>query len=154
MDTPPGLEDVNRAELLILLPPEWPLQQKDFKKEENYWPVRCLQTIGRFPHECHTWISWFHTIGEPNGPPIANTPFTSFILVPPSCFSPNFAKLHCPNADTVTFCLMFPLYPQELRYKLRHGADALMKRLEKHNVSWVVDPSRPPVVKRRGSLGS
>lgn len=153
MDTPPGREDFNRAELLILLPSEWPLEEKDFKKAENYWPVHYLRMIGHFPHEYNIWISWFHTIDEPDEEPIENTPFTGLILFPPLCFSSDFAQLHCPNGDIITFCLMFPLYPEELKYSMKHGPLALMNRLEKHNVSWVVDPSRPPVVKRRGSLG-
>ena len=76
MNVPEGMEDFNRVELMMALPPKWPLMQKAFDDENNYWPVRWLKMIGRLPHDYHTWIGWGHTI--PNGDPpepIANTPF-------------------------------------------------------------------------------
>ena len=39
------------AELLVNLPAGWPLYQEAFEEEDNYWPVRWLKLLARWPHE-------------------------------------------------------------------------------------------------------
>ena len=50
------------AELCCLLPPDWKLEQKDFKDFANYFPIHWLKFLARFPHEYDTWLSFGHTI--------------------------------------------------------------------------------------------
>lgn len=52
---------------LILLPADWPLDEKAFKDERNYWPIRVLEQIGQLPHDLATWLGTGHSI--PNGDP-------------------------------------------------------------------------------------
>jgi len=52
MQTPPELpDDDRRAELLMCLPSEWPLNDEAFRKERFYWPIRWLKTLARFPQQ-------------------------------------------------------------------------------------------------------
>src|SRR6185369_17322023 len=56
MTVPEGAEDFQFAELVLCRPDTWPLSQKDFNDENNYWPVRWLKQLARFPHEYDTWL--------------------------------------------------------------------------------------------------
>ena len=49
---------------------------------------------------------------------------------------------------------LWPLYPEELRFKKQHGAAALACRFDDAAVSDVVDPTRASVVDESGSEGS
>lgn len=65
--TVPDPEVPRYAELVISLPPFWPLDEQSWRDERHYWPVRLLKTLGRLPHEYDTWLGVGHTI--PNGDP-------------------------------------------------------------------------------------
>src|SRR5439155_11079655 len=67
MTLPPGCDAPAYAELLLCLPPDWPLEQEDFKDEAKFWPVRLLKFLARLPHEYDTWLSFGHTV--PHGDP-------------------------------------------------------------------------------------
>ena len=151
MKVPEGHEEFARVELMIALPPGWPMTQAEWQDEANYWPLRWLKNVGRLPHTYDTWIGWGHTI--PNGDPperIANTKFTGFMLTPPYQLAPEFFALDAPNGDRIHFYMLTPLYAEELELKLEKGVEELEKRFEKQNVDFVLDPNRPNVALKRG----
>ncbi len=151
MQVPEGMDQWRRAELMMALPGDWPLDQESFKNEANYWPVRWLKLVGKLPHEYQSWIGWGHTI--PNGDPaepIANTGFTGVILLPPYWLSPEFFQLKTAQEETITFYNLVPLYQEELELKLQKGSEALEKRLEKRDIGFVLDTKRKNVAKRGG----
>src|SRR5215216_8015305 len=37
--------ELRHAELLLALPPDWPLRPEAFQHEENYWPLRWLKKL-------------------------------------------------------------------------------------------------------------
>lgn len=65
------------VELLMLLPPDWRLEKRDFADECWYWPVRHLKILARAPHEWDTWFGPGHTmqIDADLKPFAANTQF-------------------------------------------------------------------------------
>lgn len=148
MNAPEGAEDWKFSELMLCLPPDWPLTTEAFKDERNYWPVRWLKTLARFPHEYETWLSVAHTIpnGEPPEPLADNTAFAGFMLVPPLTTSVEFHELLVPPLRTIHFHALLPLTAAEMAFKLKHGADALMERLEKAKVTELIDIRRKCVV--------
>lgn len=148
MNAPEGAADWKYAELMLCLPPDWLLTTEAFKDERNYWPVRWLKTLARFPHEYETWLSVAHTIpnGEPPEPLADNTRFTGFMLVPPLTTSVEFHELLVPPLRTIHFHALLPLTAAEMAFKLKHGADALMERLEKAKVTELMDIRRKSVV--------
>ena len=150
MTVPEGMEDYARAEFLIALPETWPINEKAFKDEAHYWPVRWLKYIGRIPHEYDTWIGWGHTI--PNGDPpepISNTSFIGVMASPPYWLDSDFFQLTASNGDIISFYEMVPLYPEEMTLKLEKGAEELERRFEKENVEFVLDIDRPNVAKSK-----
>ena len=96
MRAPESAQGCEYAELSICLPPDWPLGQSDFKDDRNYWPVRALKYLARFPHKYDAWLWWGHTIpnGDPPQPFADNTKLCGMILAPPVLLPDGFFQLH------------------------------------------------------------
>jgi hypothetical protein len=153
MNVPEGMEEFRRAELLMALPRHWPLTQEDFKREENYWPVRWLKQIGRLPHEYNTWIGWGHSI--PNGDPaepIANTDFIGVMVTPAQWLPMEFFQLTANDGEKISFYELVPLYQEEIDLKMKQGAEELEERLAKVGGGVALDVKRPNVAKKKGWL--
>lgn len=81
MNVPKQLEEyrLERAELMIALPPDWKVGESD---ECWYWPLRLLKSIARLPISADTWLGWGHTVD--NQEPYAdNTSLCGAVLIYP-----------------------------------------------------------------------
>lgn len=148
MQTPDGFEGSKYAELSICLPEDWKISDSDFEDENNYWPIRWLKILARFPHGYDTWLSYGHTI--PNGDPA--TPFTkdtlmdSFVLLPSIVFSQEFHTLKLEH-KTINFYSLIPLYSEEVNLKLKMGVESLFDGFDAHGINDVLDIKRINTVK-------
>jgi hypothetical protein len=151
MAVPEGSEAARHAEVLVCLPPDWPLDLKSFRDERNYWPVRMLKRIGRYPHEYDTWLGRGHTIedGQPPAPFAPGVPFTSVLIELPVSFPEEFRTVDVNPGKRVAFYALVPLHPDELRLKLTKGLEALEDLFDAHEVGPVIDPRRPSVARRK-----
>ncbi|WP_058301103.1 suppressor of fused domain protein [Gorillibacterium timonense] len=149
MSTPEGLEEHDYAELMICLPSSWPLSQEAIQDENHYWPIRWLKMLARLPHEYHSWLGPGHTVpnGDPADPFASQTKLSGVMLMPPTIADPEFSTLKMDSGETVRFYSVLPLYTEEMNYKLRHGAEALIDKLEKTAFTEVVDIDRKNAVK-------
>ena len=132
MSVPVGMEELRYAELAIRLPPTWKLSQDDFKDEANYWPVRWLKILARFAHEYETWLGDGHTI--PNGdPPEGFAPDTKLccMMLVQTALSPEAFHTLELSDRRVHFYSLVPLYREETDFKLKHGSEAVVERLNK-----------------------
>jgi hypothetical protein len=146
---PPGAEDLRFAELVICLPPTWKVSQSDFQNEENYWPLRWLKVLARLPHEYDTWLWVSHTVpnGDPPKPFARNTQLCGMMLMQPTMlFSDTFIELKMSAEKTVYFLSVIPLYREEMDFKLKHGADLLLKGLSAYDVNEILDVKRRNVM--------
>ncbi|MDR2508493.1 MAG: suppressor of fused domain protein [Candidatus Accumulibacter sp.] len=115
---------LERAELLITLPPGWKIGDAD---EQWHWPVRWLKFLARFPLNENTWLGWGHTV--PNGEPFAdNTKLSGMLLEMPWFFGADSQRCHLPGGGEVNFYQLVPLYDEEMEFKVRNGLDALAER--------------------------
>ena len=129
MNAPPG--ECARAELVMHLPADWNINSRD---ERDLWPLHWLRLLANLPAEENTWLGWGHTV--PSDEPFAsNTGFESLLLL--DAFIPREQQLDgdaceitLPGNESVRLYQLYPLYPQELRCKLAHGAQALVERLK------------------------
>ncbi len=159
--------DVAYAELLIHLPPDWPgLDGREmyqspsaWKDEANYWPIRLLKTLARFPHEHDTWLGYGHTMGngDPPEPYAPNTALSAALLLPSIEMDESSYQLETPSRK-INFFALYPLYAEELNFKLREGLEPLLDKLGEAGAGAVLDPSRPnaiapPPPPRRGLFG-
>ena len=149
MSPPPEAKQYSYAELMICLPPDWPIKQESFRDENNYWPIRWLKRLARFPHEYDTWLFEGHTIpsGDPPEPFAENTQFCGWLLFPPLLVPDEFRELRVDSEKTIRFFAIFPLYEQEMEFKLSAGMDALIDRFAQHGVTELVDVTRPNTCK-------
>jgi hypothetical protein len=142
MRPPPGFEALRWAELMICLPPTWPLA---FRDPLHNWPARWLKSLARMPHEHKTWLGCGHTV--PNGHPFAeafaeNTAMCCMFVDKPLLVDDDFFHLQISPLKVVHFYALTPIYRAEMELKLRDGADALAKRLEAHGVTELLDVAR------------
>ncbi|WP_199120102.1 suppressor of fused domain protein [Pedobacter sp. ASV28] len=162
MTVPKGLEAHKYAEICILLPLDWNIDidnyqfmHEAFKDENNYWPIRWLKTIARFPHEYDTWISWGHTI--PNGENAAlfaeGTKLGCMVLYPALSLPQDFFELNLEEEKIINFYCLYPLYPEEMELKLRKGSEALLNKFEEFGVSDIIAVNRPNTCSKRKLFG-
>ncbi len=151
MTVPEGAEDFRHAELVISLPPSWPLTQKAFEDERNYWPIRWLKILARLPHEYNTWLGYGHTVPNGDAPqPFApNTKLCCSLLLLPVLVPDDFLELTLSDDKTIRFYSLVPLYEEEVDFKLKQGADALVERFEEAEVSELLDIKRKNACKGR-----
>ena len=99
MNTPADANELRYSELCMLLPASWKLSVDNyeavFSDEKNYWPLRWLKMIARFPHEYNTWVSYGHTIpnGENAEPFAENTEMGCLMLLPSISLPADFSEL-------------------------------------------------------------
>lgn len=147
MTTPEEATDCRFAELMIRLPACWPLSEEAFKDEKNYWPVRCLKILARFPHEYQTWLYHGHSVpnGNPPEPFAPDTPFAGMILTIPWQENEAFSTLRLPDGTPIRFWSLIPVHPSEMEFKLTYGCDALFEKLAAAGHSDLFNPSRQAV---------
>ena len=156
MNVPEELSDepLDRAELMISLPPDWDMDAclSGRDGEKWYWPVRLLKSTARIPTEGNTWLGWGHTVSNSadNRMPYADSVgFSGAILVTPGAYGRDAAACRLPNGEEVNFYQITPLYPEEIEYKIKNDADSLLDLLTEKMLT-VTDPKRPPVIDRDG----
>jgi hypothetical protein len=151
MSVPDGRDDLAYAELMVTLPADWRIGQEAFRDEVNYWPIRWLKILARFPHEYATWLGYAHTIpnGDPPEPFAPSTKLSGMMLMPPLQVPEDFAELTLSPNRNVRFWSLLPLHAEEMELKLQEGSDALLERLDHAGVTDVVDPKRENVAVRK-----
>ncbi|MGN1481178.1 suppressor of fused domain protein [Porcipelethomonas sp.] len=124
MDVPEELaeEGLERAEMLICLPPDWKLDSED---EKDYWVIRLLKSLARLPIECETWLGWGHSID--NQKPFAeNTKLCAALLLSPGAYAEDACVCELPDGEQVNFYQVFPIYAEEMSFKIKYGTDPLL----------------------------
>lgn len=143
--------DFMYAELMITLPPDWPMDESSIRDENYGWPLHSLYSLARLPHAYDTWLGTGHTIpnGDPPEPFSETAPFVGVILCPPVSIHEDFHTLYINPDKEIEFLALYPLYPEEMDLKLRKGADAIFQRFAQNNITDYVDPNRKSTTKKR-----
>jgi len=118
----------DRAEYVVFLPKDWNI---DADKEEDWWPMRILKSAARLTvnTDDYLWVTHSVQLNEDGSPVAKDVQFNSFMLMPSigregQVVEP--LKLS-PFGKKVAFYQLFPLYPEELNFKLEHGYDELVE---------------------------
>ena len=121
----------DRAEYVIFLPKDWNLESDN---EEDFWPIRMLKTIARLTVNTESWLCYSHTIQlTQDGRPVAeNTGFNSCALLFSAGKNGQMVKPLKLGffGKKVAFYQLYPLYPEELKFKLEHSINELIDRLD------------------------
>jgi hypothetical protein len=147
MPVPAGASDGQYAELILGLPPDWPLSPEAFRDEANWWPIRLLKGLARYPHENKTWLYAGHSIpwSDPPKPYAENTKMTSVVLLRPRLIPEEGHIIHVSKRKHIRLWGVFPLYQEEEDLKVRDGSDKLEELFDKNGVTELLDPARPSV---------
>jgi len=147
MTVPEGFEERAYAELLISLPADWPMDHAAWKDERNYWPIRWLTRLARFPHEYGTWLGWDHTMpnGDPAEPFAEGTELSGVIIQPPMWYPEEFFVLEH-GGRSIHFWSVIPIYSEEMDLVLDQGPEPLMERFDEADLSDTILVDRPNLV--------
>ncbi|MBP3194780.1 MAG: suppressor of fused domain protein [Cardiobacteriaceae bacterium] len=129
------------AELLIILPPDWPININAFADYNNYWPLHWLKTLARLPHRCNQWIGEGQTFANSQtASTIANTPYGGFLLFSPLISLPEeFSIMETPDGGLLHFYALVPLTPEELTFKNNFGLEALLLKCKQNSDVAITD---------------
>jgi len=140
MNVPKELRErrLERAEMMICLPPDWTINSSD---EKFYWVLRWLKIMARLPIEQNTWLGWGHTV--PNEEPFAeNTELCCMLVLFPEQFGEEAVICEMPDGSQVIFYQIVPLYDDEMNFKLQNGTETLLAKMSAEMTA-VVDINRP-----------
>ena len=148
MDIPdeiPNKTAAERAELMIMLPPEWNISPDNLKSEQGYWPIAWLTMIADFARTPGNWLGTGHIF--PNGEPmtaIADTPFSGVLVLPPFVSHPHeYCVFHSRDGTRLNLYALIPLYPGEIALKTQEGLDTLLEHFDDSGInSEIVNPRR------------
>ena len=145
MKVPDDLDHLKFAEVTMLLPTDWNLNYEDFADENNYWPIRALKQLSKYPHLYDIWLGYGHTIPL-NKVYKVNHKFDSIILLESISLSDDFTYIETEDKE-IYFYSAIPIYKEELEYKLEHGTDKLISLFKQYDIDEIVDINRQNVCK-------
>ena len=140
MDIPDDVANKNaaeRAELMIMLPPEWNISPDNLKSEQGYWPIAWLTMLADFARAPGNWLGTGYVF--PNGDPmteIADTPFSGILVLPPFVSHAHEACVfHSRDGTRLNLYALIPLYPGEIELKTAQGLDVLLERFDESGIN-------------------
>jgi hypothetical protein len=132
---------IGRAELLICLPPDWDLKNRE---DKWFWPIAYLRAFMQYPFSQKTWLGYEHTIQL--GRKLPGTNFKGILFDYPYHINKTDYKVELENGEIVWFFQIIPLYSTEAVYKTEEDYKALKKLIaDKYGV---VDPYRINVLSK------
>lgn len=145
---PPGAEELERVELFLGLPPDWPLDPRSLADPRHAWPFDLLRFLGRFPHRFSTWLAWGHTVpnGEPPRPYAPGTELLCAYLREPRLLEPEATRIELAPGKVAQLLAVVPIDAAELARKLELGAARFELSLREADVTELLDPERPSSV--------
>ena len=151
--TPPkdlGGENVYFCELMMCLPADWKITAEDLKDNKNSWPFEQLDLLAKYPYNNSTWLWSGHTVGIGRDPtPFAsNTDFCAWLIEIPLYFPQEFLLLNVAPKKGIVFFNAYPLYKEEVEYKINHGVERLEQLINTHGINEVIDIHRKNLGKK------
>ncbi len=135
------------AELVMCLPPEWELSTAPHR----YWPVGQMNMLARYPHEFGTWLWLGHSMfnGKPPKPYAEDNEFVGVVLLEPVILPEEARELKLSRRRVIRFLGVYPVYEEEMNFKLRAGSDALEELFKEHGVTELLRLDRVNVITGR-----
>ena len=108
-----------------------------------------LKQTARFPHLYQTFLAIGHTLQatEDLKPYSKETDFVACIVLPSVTFGEDFTEIMCGDRKINIYGL-FPLYQNELEFKVRHGYDEFVDLLQKANPEEKIDNKRKNLIRK------
>lgn len=147
MNVPEELADrkLDRAEILVTLPPGWKLPIPEKTDDEKwYWPLHWMKNLARLSGNQGTWLGYGHTVHS-DEPFAENTELSYIMLTMPYFFEAAASACKLPDGSEVNFYQMLPLYADEAEFRTEFGTNALEECFPE-DFDLVIDVGRANVV--------
>lgn len=140
-------DEYGYGEIMMMLPASWKVGQEEFKDMENFWPIRLMKILARFPHQYHTYLGYGHTIPNYDDyePYDDSTELNAVLLL---WLKDEISKVKVSDGKTVNVYIAVPAYKEEIEYKLENGLDKLLEKYDELDQPIIMlDPDRENVCK-------
>ena len=140
MKVPEYFNCLKHAEIMMLLPRDWPLNYEALSDEAYYWPVRAILQLSKYPRLNNTWLGFGHTVplDQSRNP---GHRFDSLLLLESIHLSEDFTYTEKGEKE-IHFYSAFPIYKEEREFKLKHGTDKLLDLFERYDIEEIMDVNR------------
>jgi tetratricopeptide (TPR) repeat protein len=137
------------AELMIKLPPDWPMPEGKIEKNNYSWPFEELLHLIEYVHKNKEWFWVNHTMrGQRNDAFSENTELTGWLFTFSMGDIPQeFNTLKINKHKAIYFLQLVPLYYEEIQYAMDHGTEALINIFREYRMPDYVDIKRKNVCK-------
>jgi|GEM_PF-1501660 len=145
MKPPPTSAGYTHGELIMFLPPDWPMDRLTTDKAAQ-WPVQVMQRLARYPHQNDTWLWLGHSLslGDLGVPGVR---FDSALLYFPYFLDAKKGNLAMEDGRNILFMGITLLYPEELELLRKENSTKLFDIADEMDVELLlVDPDRPSLV--------
>jgi len=143
-------KELEFAELMILLPKELEFPESISEENSKSWLIAMLKQAARFPYQYETWLGVGHTI-QANAefePYDKSTKFAGLVVLPSMTFDEDFTKIRR-NEELINIYTVFPMYKEEIEFKIENGYDTLAQLLQKSNCTELFDSNRPSLIQKK-----
>lgn len=145
MTVPENEEHLKFAELTMLLPKDWKLNQEDFEDENNYWPIRLLKQLSIFPHLNETWLAYGHTVPLDDSFKVDHN-FNSVLIVESIRLHEDFTYIETEEKEIYIYSVI-PIYIEEREYIIEYGTNKFLELFDKYDIDEIIDINRKNVCK-------
>lgn len=141
------------AELMTLIPKGIDFGKMYPSGTKYDWIISMIKQSAKFPHFYDTWIGVGHTIqADENMEPYANdTEYCGCLVLPTMTFPEDFQKIDSPHG-IINIYGLFPLYKEELEFKIQNGFNEFIQFLIKNNTQEIIDFNRANYCKKDSNL--
>ena len=131
------------AELMVLVPKEMEFGSNLPSDSPDSWVMDMLKDTARFPHHYDTWLQTGHTVQAQYdlSPYSGQTEFAGVVVLPSFLFNSDFTKIKTSDS-VINIYTLFPLYNNELEFKIANGYNALAKILEESDIDFTINNKR------------
>lgn len=135
--------DFEFSELMMMIPKSIEFGKVYTGKNKNDWILSVLKKTAKFPHFYNTWIGVGHTIQaeEDLTPYGKDTDYVGAVILPSVTYDKDFTEIHR-NGHRINIYSVFPLYKNELEFKVKNGYHKFLDVLIKANNTEMLDVNR------------
>lgn len=141
-------ESLHFAELMLLIPKDVDFQTVYTGQYTNDWMISMLKQTAKFPHQYNTWLTIGHTIQathDMRSYDADKTAFVGGVILPSATFSEDFTQIK-KDGRVIHIYNFFPLYKNELQYKIDNGYNALLDLIIAANSKEVLNNNRENLI--------
>lgn len=140
-------EDLRFAEMMMLIPKGIEFGKVYNGEQKNDYIISMLKQTAKFPHQEKSWIGIGHSIvSDANFEPYGNdTEFVGGVILPSVTLDENFTEIKR-DGRIINIYSFFPLYKNEVQYKINYGYSALLDKIIEANSKEILNPNRENLI--------